>query len=195
MKESIGLLYDREKFLAAVKRAALAFSSETMGEYYANQPNGIAAREILEGNALAILNELPIEYYQMIEAYVDGKPAEDYAEFVGGKGEYAYFRDLKTQGMGLLDLLADCKDGRWKVKDKEQARAYYEKLFPLEVEEKISKEYEAMECAGFENAPAQRTRVSLTELGIVKDEEPAKTCVKREETSCKKKDVKDLESL
>ncbi|MBQ8394806.1 MAG: hypothetical protein IJX49_04455 [Clostridia bacterium] len=123
----IGIRYDHTKFDAAIQEAAKAYLENVMGAQAQTESGQDTVVKIAD-SAMSLLSKLPVEYYQMLEAYVDGKPMSDFAEI--NEKAVGFSNAVLSEDRGLVALIAACSMGSWKVKDPKGAEAYYNGLFP-----------------------------------------------------------------
>lgn len=114
----------------------------------------------MEDNTLTLLAGLPVEYYQMLESYIDGRTVEEFAEFEGKDEKPAYVE--KPTDKGFVELVAACSAGVWRVKEPEKAEAYYNKNFPLKKSEppKLTREEAVFKAQAMRNAEKAKEKRS-----------------------------------
>ena len=130
-KKNIDILYDHEKFNTAIEQAAVAFVERVMGTQ-AHTEAGANTLQIVKGNALSLMSKLPIEYYQVLESYLDGKAVSNFA-VVPSDHPMPDYAEQQTE-KGLIELITACSGGVWKVKNPEEAKTYYRNKFRAELE-------------------------------------------------------------
>ncbi len=128
--------YDREKFNDGFERAAYAMVTDSYTS--PDSPTAKALQDMFVTAMEKTMSKLPIAYYQMLEAIVDGKDVLQYAE---GR----IIEELANEGDGklakvMMEMTDDPENFEIYIKDTDSAEKYYNEKFPQESIDKGKKQ-------------------------------------------------------
>ncbi len=125
-KKLIGDNYDRQKFNDGFKNAAYAMVADSYTS--PDSPTAKTLQDMFVAAMEKTISKLPIEYYQMLEAIVDG---EDVLQYADGR----IIEELANEGDGklakvMMEMTDEPENFEIHVKDTESAEKYYNEKFP-----------------------------------------------------------------
>lgn len=130
---TIGNNYNAEKFDNLIHKSALELVRSTMGDDADTEKGKIFIVQASQ-NLKAKFKELPISFYQALEAYTEGKKAEDYLKLVDESQD-----DKLLNPSSFIELVLACSDSKLDVINKESAENYFNELFPQTKKQLTSK--------------------------------------------------------
>ncbi len=125
-KTLIGKNYDKEIFEDGFRRSARAITKETQND--PDSPTGLALQEMFINRMRTGLEKMPVEYYQLLEAFAGRAPVEALAcgEFVTKWKDAGDIRLVKL----MMDMNEEFEEGQLKINSPEASIAYHSEKFP-----------------------------------------------------------------
>ncbi len=151
--QTIGTHYDSVKFDNIINGAAFDLVKSTMGND-AETDKGAAFTQQVIANLKAKFVELPVTYYQALDAFADGREIGEYLK----SSDENNATELETLENGsFIDVVLACSDGKLRVKNEKAAVSYYNRLFP-EAQVEMAEEVHNLEIDEADRSASQAHR-------------------------------------